>query len=139
MAAYTSFRELKAGQVFPDPPASFQVTEARVEAYLDATGDTAKIYREKGGHRPVPPTLAAVYMLEALSHRRNPPGGIHTKQHFTFHQPAYIGDILTTQAHVLETYVKKGRNYVVMKIVTHNQDGALVTTVVITRIWGKEA
>ena len=139
MAAYTSFTELKVGQVFPDPPASFQVTEALVEAYLDATGDTAEIYREKNGPRPVPPTLAAVYMLEALSHRRNPPGGIHTKQHFTFHQPAYIGDTLATQVHILETYVKKGRNYVVMKIVTRNQKEALVTTGVITRIWGKEA
>jgi len=139
MAAYTSFTELKVGQVFPDPAARFDVTEASVDAYLGATEDSAEIYRKKDGPRPAPPTLAAVYMLDALSHFRNPPGGIHTKQSFVFHQPAYVGDTLSTQARILETYVKKERNYVVMEIVTHNQKKALVTTGVITRIWGKEA
>lgn len=139
MTPYTTFAELKIGQVFPDPPASFQVTKAGVDAYLDATGDDADIYRKKDGPVPAPPTLAAIYMLEALSHLRNPPGGIHTKQSFTFHRPAYVGDCLLTQAKILETYVKKGRNYAVMAVETRNQDDAIVTTGVITRIWGTEA
>ncbi|MCE2510675.1 MAG: MaoC family dehydratase N-terminal domain-containing protein, partial [Alphaproteobacteria bacterium] len=94
MTAYTSFEELEIGRVFPDPPANFQITEAQVAAYLMATGDESTVYREDPS-RPIPPMFAAVYMLDAIAHLRNPPGGIHTKQRFTFHQPVHIGDRLT--------------------------------------------
>ncbi len=139
MADYTPFKELEVGRVFPDPPADFQVTDAQVEAYLAATGDATAIPREEAARRPAPPTLAAVYMLEALAHLRNPPGGIHTKQRLTFHRPAYVGDRLTTEVRILDKYVKKRRNHVVMEVETQNQDGELIATARISRIWGKEA
>ena len=139
MTAYIPFKELEVGRVFPDPPANFRITEAQVKAYLDATGDEAAIYRGTAARRPVPPMLAAIYMLEALAHLRNPPGGIHTKQRFTFHQPAFVGDRLTTEVRILDKYVKKKRNHVVMEVETRNQDGKLITTAEISRIWGKEA
>lgn len=139
MIAYTPFQELEVGHVFPDPPADFQVTDALVKAYIAATGDATAIPQEEADRRPAPPTLAAVYMLEALAHLRNPPGGIHTKQLFTFHRPAYVGDRLTTEVRILDKYVKKRRNHVVMEVETRNQDGELVTTARISRIWGKEA
>jgi len=137
MVTYTPFNELEVGQVFPDSSAYFQVTDALVEAYLAATGDTTTIALEEA-RRPAPPTLAAVYMLEALAHLQNPPGGIHTKQSFTFHRPAYVGDQLRTEVRILDKYVKKRRNYVVMEAETRNQNDELVTTAEISRIWGKE-
>lgn len=138
MTDYTPFDELEIGRVFPDPPVRFQITEAQVEAYLSATGDDSTVYREASDRRPVPPLFAAVYMLDALAHFRNPPGGIHTRQSFTFHQPTYIGDELTIEVRILDKYVKKRRNHVIMAVVARNQDGELVTSAEIGRIWGKE-
>ena len=67
-----------------------------------------------------------------------PPGGIHAKQQFKFHRPAYIGETLFTSANVLKLYERKGRHYVEMTTETRNQDGELITSGMITRIWGKE-
>lgn len=138
MTIYTPFKQLEVGRVFPVPPASFFVTEEIVDAYLEATGDDTPAFRKGAEPRPAPPTLAAVYMLDALGHFRNPPGGIHTKQSFTFHRPAYVGDRLESEVRILEKYSKKNRDYVAMEIVTRNQRGELVTSGIITRIWGKE-
>lgn len=138
MADYLLFDELEIGLTFPDKPVEYPVVGSQVNQYLTATGDTSAAFKETTGAKQLaPPSLSAIYMIEAMKALKSPPGGVHAKQKFVFHQPAYVGDTLFTTCFIKEKYVKKGRNYVVMESVTKNQNGEPVTTSEITRIWSK--
>ncbi|PHR48241.1 MAG: hypothetical protein COA48_07990 [Cycloclasticus sp.] len=141
MSTYVKYSSMSEGDDFLDPIPSFEVTAERVDKYIESTQDETPQLRKEDqqGRRIAPPMLAAVYVIEALRTRVGPPGGIHAKQQFKFHRPAYIGETLYTSAKVLKLYERKGRNYVEMTTQTHNQEGELVTSGMITRIWGKEA
>ncbi|MEW4982557.1 MAG: MaoC family dehydratase [Cycloclasticus sp.] len=132
---------MSEGDDFLDPVPSFEVTQERVEKYIKSTNDGTKqlTVKDSQGNTVAPPMLAAVYVIDALRTRVGPPGGIHAKQQFKFHRPAYIGETLFTSAQVLKLYERKGRNYVEMTTTTRNQEGELITSGMITRIWGKEA
>ena len=138
MADYLLFDELEIGLTFPDKPVEYKVAAPTVDKYLAATGDTAAEFEKSAdGTQLAPLSLAAVYMIGAMKALPSPPGGVHAKQKFVFHQPARVGDKLFTTCSIHKKYVKKERNYVVMETVTKNQDGELVTTGEITRIWAK--
>ncbi|MEW5011674.1 MAG: MaoC family dehydratase [Cycloclasticus sp.] len=140
MTNYVKYASLVEGADFLDPAVSFQVSKDVVDKYISSTNDLTpelQVEDDNGG-RVAPPMLAAVYVIDALRVRVGPPGGIHAKQKFKFHRPAKIGETLLTTAKVSTLYVKKERNYVEMTTETRNQDGELITTGLITRIWGKE-
>ena len=141
MSDYVRYSSLVEGDTFLDPPPSFDVTEVLVDKYIAATNDATPELNEvnAAGKRIAPPMLAAVYVIDALRTRVGPPGGIHAKQQFKFHRPAMIGETLFTSASVLKLYERKGRNYVDMTTQTKNQQGELITSGMITRIWGKES
>jgi len=141
MSDYVKYSSMSEGDDFLDPVPSFKVTAERVNKYIKSTNDgTQQLTVEDGqGRRVAPPMLAAVYVIDALRTRVGPPGGIHAKQQFKFHRPAYVGETLLTSAQVLKLYERKGRKYVEMTTETRNQDGELITSGMITRIWGKEA
>jgi len=139
MNEYVAYESLVEGADFLQPAPAFEVTQERVESYIQATGDQTKQLENTlvSGERIAPPMLAAVYVIEALRTRVGPPGGIHAKQKFKFYRPAKIGETLFTKAKVLSLYEKKGRQYVEMSTETKNQTGELISTGIITRIWGK--
>jgi len=140
MTDYVKYASLVEGADFLNPAVSFEVTKEVVDKYISSTNDSTpelQVQDEKGD-RVAPPMLAAVYVIDALRVRVGPPGGIHAKQKFKFHRPAKIGETLLTTAKVSTLYVKKERNYVEMTTETRNQNGELITTGLITRIWGKE-
>ncbi len=141
MSDYVKYSSMSEGDNFLDPVPSFEVTQERVEKYIKSTNDGTKqlTVKDSQGNTVAPPMLAAVYVIDALRTRVGPPGGIHAKQQFKFHRPAYIGETLFTSAQVLKLYERKGRNYVEMTTTTRNQEGELITSGMITRIWGKEA
>ena len=140
MSDYVKYSSMSEGDDFLDPAPSFEVTKECVDKYIKATNDSTKelTVDDEQGRRVAPPMLAAVYVIDALRTRVGPPGGIHAKQQFKFHRPAYIGETLFTTAQVLKLYERKGRNYVEMTTETRNQHGELITNGMITRIWGKE-
>lgn len=140
MSDYVKYSSMAEGDAFLDPIPSFEVTKERVEKYIQSTKDETEQLQIKDdqGRQVAPPMLAAVYVIEALRTKVGPPGGIHAKQQFRFHRPAYIGETLFTSANVLKLYERKGRHYVEMTTETRNQDGELITSGMITRIWGKE-
>ena len=140
MNDFVSYSSLVEGNAFLDPAPSFDVTKQIVDKYCCATAEVIPELKtlNSSGRQTAPPMFAAVYVIAALRKRVGPPGGIHAKQQFKFHRPALVGDTLYTSAHVLKLYERKGRNYVEMTTETKNQSGELVTTGVITRIWGKE-
>ncbi|ORU90825.1 MAG: hypothetical protein A6F71_07700 [Cycloclasticus sp. symbiont of Poecilosclerida sp. M] len=140
MTSYVKYNSMTEGEEFLDPPPSFQVSKEVVKKYLQSTQDVTVQLKQttEVGECLAPPMLAAVYVIDALRTRVGPPGGIHGKQQFKFHRPAYIGETLYTSAQVLKLYEKKGRHYVEMATQTTNQQGELITTGMITRIWGQE-
>jgi hypothetical protein len=141
MSGWRKYDDLAIGSRFPERPARYEVTADVVRAYraipeyslLDPTGPDDRPPEDE-----VPPTLAALYIRPAQKELKGPPGGVHAKQHFTFHEPVRIGDVLDTSLEVLEKFERKGRRYVVSETRTVNQQGVLVTTGRITQIWGKE-
>ncbi|HIF17448.1 MAG TPA: hypothetical protein EYG50_00360 [Cycloclasticus sp.] len=141
MSDYVKYGSMKEGDNFLDPAPAFDVTEDVVDKYMASTNDNTPALKElnSDGKRIAPPMLAAVYVIDALRTRVGPPGGIHAKQQFKFHRPAVIGETLFTSAVVLKMYERKGRNYVEMTTETKNQQGELITSGMITRIWGKES
>lgn len=143
MPDFVPYAQLKVGYTYPETPASFAITDEVVSGYCTSTGETSDVYAEgstKGpdGKRPAPPTIAGIYMVDAVLTLRAAPGGVHAKQKFTFHRTPCVGDTLYTGVEITDKFEKKGRNYVVMTTTTRNQDDQLVTTGVMTRIWGKE-
>ncbi|HIG78945.1 MAG TPA: hypothetical protein EYG50_06055 [Cycloclasticus sp.] len=140
MADFVTYASLVEGDEFLHPPALFEVSQDAVNRYISATSDSTPELTEldADGDKIAPPMIAAVYVIDALRTRVGPPGGIHAKQQFTFHRPAKIGETLYTAAYVLKLYQRKGRNYVEMTTETKNQAGELITSGMITRIWGKE-
>lgn len=139
----TKYADLKVGHVFPDEPVTFEVTAEVVDGYCESTRESSDFYKPgstagPGGKRPAPPTIAGIYMVDAVLTLPAAPGGVHAKQKFTFHRPPCVGETLYTSVEIVEKYEKKGRNYVVMATTTKNQDGDLVTEGLMTRIWGKE-
>jgi hypothetical protein len=136
---FVAYESLVEGAEFLDTPPVFEVTEERVNKYILATEDITKQLEVSNNSavRVAPPMLAAVYVIEALRTRVGPPGGIHAKQYFKFHRPVFIGETLQTTAKILSLYIKRNRQYVEMKTETKNQLGEIVTTGIITRIWGE--
>ncbi len=141
MSDYVKYSSMSEGDNFLDPLPSFEVTQQCVDKYIKSTNDETQqlSVHDEQGNKVAPPMLAAVYVIDALRTRVGPPGGIHAKQRFKFHRPAYIGETLSTSAQVLKLYERKGRHYVEMTTETRNQEGELITSGMITRIWGKEA
>lgn len=139
MSDFVTYESLVEGEDFLDPPPVFEVTEERVGKYILATEDKTEQLAELSdiGERMAPPMLAAVYVIEALRTRVGPPGGIHAKQYFKFHRPVLVGETLFTTAKILRLYIKRNRQYVEMQTETRNQFSELVTTGMITRIWGQ--
>jgi len=140
MSDFVKYASMAEGDDFLNPPPTFEVSEQAVKKYIAATEDSTVQLGELDdtGDKIAPPMLAAVYVIDALRTRVGPPGGIHAKQRFKFYRPAKIGETLYTSAKVVKLYERKGRHYVEMSTETKNQTGELITTGVITRIWGKE-
>lgn len=137
------FDELEVGREFQ--PSVYALTEETIQKYAAAVEDMNSLYQDKEtaqkssfkgliGH----PTTAAIYTLSAIMTEGDmPPGGIHAKQYFEFVSPPRPGDTLTTQAKVVEKYIKRERNYVVFETTTVNQKGEKVVGGKMTAIWPK--
>lgn len=135
MASQRTYAEIEIGAVFPDTPTVFDVTAETVAAFRAATLDQPQ---DVGEGAPAPSLLAAAYLIEAISARGSPPGGIHAKQSFRFLRPIAVGDRLRTQAQIVDKYFRKDRPYVVASFETRNDADEIVATGTITSIWGAD-
>lgn len=132
MADYRRYADVCVGDVFPPQPLEFRIEADVVDRFLAATDSCS------GGPRRVPSMIASVYLINLLTARRSPPGGIHAKQAIRFHRAVRIGETLSIQAEVVEKYTRKERPYVVSDFRAHGGDGALVASGRITSIWGPD-
>ena len=137
MSDYRRYADVTVGDVFPQQPLHFCVAADVVDGFLAATGNEDGRYRG-GSPRRAPSMIASVYLINLLTARRSPPGGIHAKQAVRFHRAVSVGDMLSIQARVVEKYERKERPYVVSDFEARGDDGALVASGRITSIWGKD-
>lgn len=135
MQPYRSFEDVTVGEVFPPEPMEFVVTDELVDGFLAATGNDGGSYSAQGGRAPS--MIASVYLINLLSARRGPPGGIHAKQSIRFHRPARRGETLSLKAWFVDKYVRKERPYVVSDFEARGADGSLVSSGRVTTIWGR--
>jgi len=136
------FEDLPEGRVFR--PMVFEINRERVNTFMETVGDhhplywDQKIAKSLGG--PIaPPGLAAVFArLSYLQDNTMPSGGILAKQEFEFQAPAQVGDTLTVQARVFESYLdEKGRRRVNFLIQAWNQDRKEICLIRLYAIWPK--
>ncbi len=136
MSAYSRYADVSVGDVYPAAPLAFEVGADVVAGFLSATGNDGRLY--EGKPRRAPSMIASVYLIDLLTARRSPPGGIHAKQAIRFHRPVEVGETLSLQGTVVEKYVRKERPYVVSTFEARGADGSLVSSGRITSIWGKD-
>lgn len=136
MTGYRRYAEVSVGDVFPPDPLRFHVAADIVEGFLSATDNDGAHY--PGPSRRAPSMIASVYLIDLLSARQSPPGGIHAKQAIRFHRAVEIDETLSIQAKVVEKYVRKDRPYVVSDFEARDEGGALVASGRITSIWGRD-
>ncbi len=137
MAGYATFAGIEVGDRFPETPLHFDVTEAQVRGFLEATGNTDPAYGPDTGSAPS--MLASVYLVDLLKARNSPPGGIHAKQSMRFARALRVGERLTLSASVVEKYIRRERPYVISDFTATDSDGQVVARGRITSIWGTSA
>jgi 3-hydroxybutyryl-CoA dehydratase len=124
-------------------PLSYRIDEQLIQDYVDTVGNQNPLHRDLAharavGYRaiPAPPTIAALYVLKAYrTDGVPPPGGVHLRQRFKFYHPILAGDVLHVQAWVADKYLDRGRTYLVIQSMAHNQDGAEVVWSESTSFW----
>jgi acyl dehydratase len=137
------YEELQIGKEFE--PYQLLINDELVGKFLEAIGEENAIYGnidtagEWGFDRPLAPqSLAAVYARASyLKNYTMPGGGILARQDFHFFNPLFVGDLLLCRAKVTDRFLRKDRKYVVIEVVSHNQDARQVSLVRIEVIWPK--
>ena len=137
MSEFVAYEDLCVGRELAKVTQT--VRHAEVERYRLACGCAVASSAEVlfDGRVPVPPTYAAIFARAALEQLPAPPGGVHAKQQYTFREPLFVGDVVTTGVRIIDKYEKRGRHYVVMKTSSCNQTGIVVITGLATRIWSR--
>jgi acyl dehydratase len=139
---YYLWDELEIGQKFPQ--VEYLVKKDVIRKYVEAVQEKSEIFlseesAKKHGFNSLiaPPTMAAVFVLEAFKSVPSPPGGVHAKQNFDFFNPVKDGDLLRTSVEIVNKYIKRNRKYVEMISETYNQRNELIVKSQMTRIWSK--
>ena len=132
------FADLVLGKEFR--PLEYPVTKELVRDFMDVVGDHHPLYTDGDPDKAIaPPGLAAIYARASyLQDHSMPSGGVLAKQEFEFLNPIKIGDKLTVQAKVTESFVdEKGRKRVTFLINARNQNHVRICEVVLGAIWPK--
>ncbi len=143
-----TFDEMEIGMEFP--PTTYTLTEGTVAKYIEAMEDRNPLYLDeeeakRAGFEGViaPATTACLYtkptnILSGLKPRKRPASGsIHAAQRYEFLGVVKPGEVITSKSKVVDKYVKKERNYVVIETHCFNKKGEKVAVGEITTIWAK--
>ncbi|MBT3363399.1 MAG: hypothetical protein HN929_12425 [Chloroflexi bacterium] len=91
------YYELEPGYEFPS--SNFTLTSLAVDAYVEATSDSAAFYRESG---LVPPMAAAALAMAAQSENLSfPDGAIHVSQQVQFCGQVSVGEAIVCTSKIL--------------------------------------
>lgn len=109
-------------------PVSYTVTQDDVEEFLKRVGDPNPWYREDSpfGGPIVPPTYTAGDYTKLLGTKYSAYDVVHTHAAHEYMTPVRVGDILTAKGVLVEKYIRRGREYIVVDSATTNQNGEVV-------------
>jgi len=125
--------QIVPGSTRPTHPTT--LTAAQIIAFARATGETDPIHLDPAyarstpdGRLRAPPGIHA-YLLYACTPQDDwmrTPGTVNAGQAWSYHLPAYEGDVITLSARALDRFIRKGRLFVVHDNVFTNQDRAVI-------------
>ncbi len=119
----TTLAALEKGHEFP--PASFDLSEEWVEAYVASVGDEA-IGALDGGF--VPPMAVAALAIRALLEQASlPPGTLHVGQELAFTAPVRLGETLTVAARIASRGKRAGWALIAVELRVAGDDGTVMT------------
>ena len=119
----TTLAALEKGHEFP--PASFDLSEEWVDAYVASVGDEA-IGALDGGF--VPPMAVAALAIRALLEQASlPPGTLHVGQELAFTAPVRLGETLTVAARIASRGKRAGWALIAVELRVAGDDGTVMT------------
>ena len=119
------------------PPSDYEVGREKIREYANAVGETNPVHHDPeaakaAGFRNVvaPPMFCVVYSTPAMAPAvLDPEVGInlaamvHGGQEFEWGVPVCAGDVITTQAKLVDASERDGKGFYVFESVSTNQDG----------------
>ena len=101
------------------------ITDEMIRTCADAIESAHPWYFEDSpfGGRIAPPTIFDNDTLRILDENYERFGSIHAKQAWEFKNPAKLGKKVTLSVHVIDKYVKRERNWIIMELVAVDEDG----------------
>lgn len=125
------WQDLRAGEKLG--PIDYAVTTQAVEDFCAAVGVPCDAYRGlANGEDAVPPTLTATDYTALLRGRLRPFIGMHAKQSLCFHHPMPVDTAAQVTGKVVETYARRGRNYLVLEYAVRDGLGMVYSSSRIT-------
>jgi hypothetical protein len=130
------YDDLKIG--FKFPTVSCRLDKDTISSYLKATEDGNPLYFNES---IVPPMTVAIYgrlgyILDMARFELSLPKGlIHAKQMYEFTGVIREDELITTYTEVVDRYIKNNRKYVVIEMVTKNEEGKTVIIGRMTIVW----
>ena len=119
----TTLAALEKGHEFP--PASFDLSEEWVDAYVAAVEDEA-IGALDGGFVP-PMAVAALAIRALLENASLPPGTLHIGQELAFTAPVRRGETLTVAARIASRGKRAGWVLIAVELRVAGDDGTVMT------------
>ncbi len=126
------------------PPNTFEVTGDAIRAYAKSTDDLKPEYIDPDDSKIIaPPSFLSViflpsfYTAGALAEEgiiKDLTKLLHGGQRYEYYEPIRPGDILESQAEVVDIYVKNNMLFLIFDIPIKKQDGTLVGKVITTAI-----
>ncbi|MBI5968261.1 MAG: MaoC family dehydratase N-terminal domain-containing protein [Deltaproteobacteria bacterium] len=101
------------------------ITDEMIRACAQAIESQHPWYFEDSpfGGRIAPPTIFDNDTLRMLDEKYERFGSIHAKQSWEFKNPAKLGKKVTLTVRVVDKYIKRERAWIVMELVTVDEDG----------------
>lgn len=114
-------------------PMTMTISTEWNRAYRAATDDTVTP-ETADGMSIAPPMMIALIGRQSMSWIPVAPGAVHAKQSYSFARPLPVDTELTVESTILETFEKRGKNYVVIGVTVHDAAGQLIGRGSTTRI-----
>jgi acyl dehydratase len=108
-------------------PVTVELKAEMVGAYAETVQDATPWYQQAFDTPVAPPAFISILAGKPLDATYEPvPGGIHAIQEFELLHPFVIGSKVTASGSVMDKFDKRGRTYVVVETLYHDQEGNLL-------------
>jgi hypothetical protein len=94
-------------------PLSYVLTAEKLATFRSVIGDPEAVF----------PTIASKDYANLFSTRYEQPGFINAKHESWYQSPPAVGETITTSGRLADTYVRRGKAYLVMETRSVGEDG----------------